>query len=40
MIQNPGPRRKYGQAMIIRLHEIGDRQKNMQKLVEFLENKN
>jgi glycosyltransferase involved in cell wall biosynthesis len=37
MIHNPGPRRKYGQAMIERLCEIGDRQKNMQKLIDLVE---
>jgi hypothetical protein len=37
MLHNPGPRRKYGQAMMARLHEIGDRKKNMQKLVDLVE---
>ncbi len=37
MIHNPGPRRKYGQQMIYRLHEIGDRKKNMQKIIDIIE---
>jgi glycosyltransferase involved in cell wall biosynthesis len=36
MLHNPGPRQKYGLAMMARLHEIGDRQKNMQKLVDLV----
>jgi glycosyltransferase involved in cell wall biosynthesis len=39
MLHNPAPRREYGRALIDRLYEIGDRKKNMGKLVEFLENK-
>lgn len=36
MLHNPEPRRKYGQNMIYRLHEIGDRSTNMTKLVDLI----
>lgn len=35
MLTNTGQRRKYGQNMIMRLYEIGSREKNMQKFVDL-----
>jgi glycosyltransferase involved in cell wall biosynthesis len=37
MLHNPKLRKKYGQNMIYRLHEIGDRKKNMQKMIDVIE---
>ncbi len=37
MIHNPNIRRKYGQNMLARLSEIGDRKKNMQKIIDIIE---
>lgn len=37
MLHNPEKRRKYGLGMMGRLHEIGDRAKNMQKMIDLFE---
>ena len=37
MFHNPNLRRQYGLSVMDRLHEIGDRAKNMTKLVKLLE---
>jgi glycosyltransferase involved in cell wall biosynthesis len=37
MINNPGMRQRYSQEIINRLHEIGDREKNMKRMVKLIQ---